>query len=97
MPLSGEGERLCFDLNKDAPDHTDRTIKIGRLCRFEIGEEPPDPRRQMPVEEVLLPLHRYCELARDQTRHDFAEDRCVVLGLALAVDPLDSQFCQVSA
>jgi len=51
----------------------------------------------MPVKEVLLPLHRRGELAGNQTRHDFAKDRCVVFGLALAFDPLDPQICQLGA
>src|SRR5260370_1107715 len=97
MPLSRERECFCFQLDEEPSDRADRTIKIRRLRRFQVGKEPRHPRPEMPVEEIALTLYRCSELPGNQTRHDLAEDRCVVFGLVLAFDALDTEINEVGA
>ena len=88
---------MCFDLDKKPSDRADRTIKIGPLRGFEVGKERRHPWCQMPVEEIALALHGHGALPGNQSRHDLAEDRRMVFGLASGFDALDAQTSEVGA
>ena len=47
-------EGLRFDLHEHPAERADAAVEVGRLGAFEIGEEAPDPRREMLLENLAI-------------------------------------------
>ena len=64
-------------------------IEIGGFGTFQVGEEAPDPRREMLLEQLAIGACGSGQAAADHPRHDLAEDRRVILRLGLPLGALD--------
>ena len=69
-------------------------VEVGRLGALQIGEEAPDPRREMRLEHLAIGASRRRKAAARKPRHDLAEDRGVILRLGLAVGAFDAELRQ---
>ena len=58
---------------------------------LQVGEKTPDPRRQVLLEHVPVGTRRRRQLAIREPRHDFAQDRCVILRLAVSLGAFDAE------
>src|SRR5688572_28245203 len=97
MPLRRQRERLCLYFNELAAEHSDAAIKIRSLGPLEIGEEPPDPGRQVVVEELAIHARLRRQPPIDDPGHDLAQDRDVIFRLALTFSALDPELAQIRA
>src|SRR5205814_1426191 len=72
-PLScGERKRRSLDVHEAASKRTDLAVEAGRPGVLEVGEETPDPRRQMLLENPLVGTWRSAEALRRQGGHNLA-------------------------
>src|SRR5476651_195872 len=90
-------EGLGLDLHELTAERSDPPVEVGGLGTFEIGEKAPKPRREMFFEQLLVGTGLGAEPARRKTRHDLAQDRGVILWLALSLGALDAKRGQVAA
>src|SRR5215218_6779937 len=88
-------ERFGLDRHKQAADAADRAVEPRELRGLEVGEEARRPGFEMPLEEAPLGARLRRELAAGQPRHDLAQDRHMILGLALALGGLDAETLQI--
>src|SRR6266851_3570958 len=79
-------ESFCFDLDEETPDSADMAVEIGSLGNRQISEEASDPRSEMLLEDLPLPLDCRRKLSADQTGHDLAENSRVVFRFELRLD-----------
>jgi hypothetical protein len=93
----GQRECFCFDLDEETPDSTDMAVEIGSIGDRQIGEEASDPRREMLLEDLPLPLDCCGKLPADQTGHDLAENGRVVFWFTLLLDTFDAERLQILA
>ena len=63
--LPGQRECFCFDLDEETPDNTDMAVEIGSVSDRHVGEEASDPRNEMLLENLLLPLNCRRKLPAD--------------------------------
>src|ERR1700738_3294751 len=89
-----QSKSLRLDVDEGCSDRGDGAVEVGGFGAFEIAEEASRPRRQMLVEELLLDavtvVGRVGEFPAGETRHHFAQDRDMVLGLALVLGARDA-------
>src|SRR5262245_30642200 len=74
----GQRESIGFDVYKHPAEPSYSPIEFGGLGLFQVGEETPDPRSEMLLEEIAIGTGGSREAAARETRHDLAQDRRVV-------------------
>jgi hypothetical protein len=72
-------------------------VEIGSLGIRQIGKEASDPRSEMALENLPLPIDCCRKLSADQTGHDLAENGRVVFGFASRFDTFNAEFTQILA
>src|SRR5258708_6393393 len=72
-------------------------IELGAWRRLQISKEPPGPRSEMPLEDAPLAVFRCREASSREPRHDLAQNRNVILGLAVLLGPHDADLSEVAA
>src|SRR6516165_3969628 len=93
----GQRESIGFDVYKHPADPSYSPVKIRRFGLLQIGEEAPDPRREMLLEQLAIGTGWSVEAAARKPRHDLAQDRRVVLGLRLARRAFEPELAQMRA
>src|SRR5258705_3360802 len=76
---SREGKCLRFNFDKSSPERAYASVKAGRLRALEIEKKTPDPGSEMLFKELTISAGRRGDVAADKARHDFAENRGVIL------------------
>src|ERR1700674_71813 len=92
--LFRQRERGGFDVHENAAEGSDASIKFRRPGVLEIPKETPDPRLKMSLEDIALGLPGSKDLAAGKPGHDFKKDGSVILGLRLAISPLEAKLLQ---
>ncbi len=72
------------------PDSTDMAVEIGSVGDRDVGEEASDPRSEMLLEDLPLPLDCRGKLSANQAGHDLAENRRMVFRFTLLLDTFDA-------
>ena len=67
-PGSGKGTQA-----QRLAERTDGAVEMGRLSALEVGEEPPDPGREMPLEQFTIGTRRGREPPAHHAGHDLAQ------------------------
>src|SRR5690349_4147969 len=96
---SSRRQRECFafDADEHPTERADAAIEIGGFGALQIGEEAADPGREMLVEQFAIGAGRRRKLSADDAGHDLAQDRRMVLRLAVAVGARDAEPAQILA
>jgi hypothetical protein len=68
-------ESLGLYLDEHTPQRSYSPVEIGRLGALQIGEEAPDPGREMLLEQLTVGAGGSREAAAREPRHDLAQDR----------------------
>src|SRR5260370_1097976 len=85
----GQRESIGFDLYKHPAEPSYSSVEIRGLGLFQIGEEAPDPRREMLLEQLAIGTGRSGEAAARKPCHDLAQNRRVLLRRRLARRPFE--------
>src|SRR5262249_43437969 len=90
-------ESLSFNGDEQASERADPTIEIGRLGALQIREEPADPGREMPLEQLAIRTGGGRKISADEPPPALAPDPGAVLPLVVAVDALEAEPRKVLA
>src|SRR5262249_29662420 len=93
----GQRESIGFAVYKSPAEPSYPPVEIRGLGLFKTGEEAPDPRREMLLEQLAIGTGGGGEAPTRKPRHDLAQDRRVVLGLRLARRPFQPQLAEMRA
>src|SRR5439155_4356938 len=72
-------------------------VEVGSVGDRKVSEKASDPRSEMLLEDLALPLDWRRKLSPDETRHDFAQNGRVVFGFTLPLDAFDAESPQILA